>query len=114
MEQVKNLKIKVWKKECKTKKGFKFDTYFTKLKYEDGEHFVTVKFTKDCDEFKKDIKRCVYVYVPMDRISVPYKYEVIEKEDGTKTYPVVWIREVVAMTPVPSQQKDISEMIIDE
>ena len=99
MKQTDLIKIMITKRNQKSADGKKkFVIFRTKMNLivkgeeEKGKQpkWVTVKFPSDVDT--KELTRGLLTVKVAD-ISFPRIFEVVEKEDGSKEYPVVWVRE---------------------
>ena len=80
---------------------------------------VTVKFTSDVDS--KNITHGKLTCYVRD-LGFPRKYEIIENEDGSKEYPVVWVRgfksfeetEYDIENPFVTDEKETEEIEIED
>lgn len=99
MKQNDLIKIMITRRNRKSNDGKKKWTEFrTKMNLvvkgeeENGKvsKWVTVKFPSDVDT--KELTRGLLTVKVAD-VNFPSVYEIVEKEDGKKEYPTVWIRE---------------------
>lgn len=116
----------IYSKKMSSKDGKKtWIKYSTKanflVKCEDGKmtkalHYIDVKFTKDAFEDSEvkltDIKRGKLL-VDGKFIGLPTKYEIVEKEDGTREYPICYIRGgIESFTPVVKEHQ--FDFVVDD
>lgn len=97
MKQNDLVKIRIYRGKPIVKGKNKIPTFYTKMKLlvkgeeEKGKQLksVTLKFRSDVDS--KNVTSGLLTCVVSD-VGFPRVYEIIENEDGTKEYPIVWIR----------------------
>lgn len=122
MKKTNLVELFIYSQKMKSKDGKKtWIKYSTKanFKMEDGTlapHYIDVKFTEDAFNDSpvtlKDIKRGI-LKVDGKYIGCPVKWEVLTNEDGSKTYPVCFIRGgIESFTPVEKEHQ--FNFILDE
>ena len=120
------IKVIVYPKTRKTKKGVKFTTYSTTMNLidEEGElvkKSVNVKFSEDVDK-KLILTTPMLLDVEEKNISAPTRYIVKEEtnDEGEliKKYPVVWINKIESSatykTPVKQSQFVVNDILEDD
>ena len=122
-----NIKLVVYVRVRKNKKGKTFPSYSTKMNIivkgeeEKGaqEKYVDLKFGKDVDRKIIDsLKGKNYITCNAEDVSAPFVYEVSEEtnEDGVlvKKYPVVWVNGVLEAKVAPKKHPTQSAFVTDE
>ena len=122
------VELMIYVKNQKSSKGNTFVVHSTRYNFlnEDGTRtprYIRVKFSKKPNAFegsgltKDDIKRGL-LKVEGEYVGCPDKYEIITKEDGTKEYPVCWIRGgIKGFTPIKVEHEfhfDTADVVNDE
>lgn len=102
----------------------KFPSYWTPVtideKLEDGrinsqvEKTLTIKFSKEADKkLPVDFKGGQLVCKGAD-VNAPYVYEIKTKEDGSKDYPFVYIKDFDEILPLPEAKQNTCHFDGDE
>lgn len=117
---MKELKIKIYKKEVNSSNGRKFPTYFTKVKMvKKGEEdkgrqevWLNVKFRNNVATSNL---RSGTLVVDASQINMPFTYEIVKDEKGKDVYPTLWVRGYIDFIPKGKQANYTQDMfVVDE